>query len=168
MPQITLVDRMLLAVSTTRIVGIAALTGHSRYPFPVSEMVSKTLGDRLALSGISLGSGDELLRMGHHRSSISRHYYAMYHAARAVTFAFHGGDDFERHTDLPRNLPSSLDDPSRREQELTAARLLRNQADYDPYPSAVSEWEADARQIAATAADFCRACENLARSEGHV
>jgi len=92
----------------------------------------------------------------------------MYHGARAVTFAVVQGDDYERHSVLPRNLPGTLDDPSRREAELTSARLLRNQADYDPYPSSHPDWEAEARALAATAADFLQACEVFATTNGYV
>ena len=88
-----------------------------------------------------------LLLAAAYRSCISRNYYAMYHGARAVVFGTHFGDDFEAHSALPRNLPSSLPSRVLRETELTDARLLRNQADYDSYPQSENDWEVDARQL---------------------
>jgi uncharacterized protein (UPF0332 family) len=115
-----------------------------------------------------MAAGDELLLRLQFRSSISRHYYAMYHAARAVTFGTIAGDDHERHSVLPRNLPATFDDPPRREAELTSARLLRNLADYDPYPTNHPEWEPDARHLASTASDFLQACDSLAKTNGLI
>jgi hypothetical protein len=55
-----------------------------------------------------------------------------------------------------------------REAELTDARLLRNQADYDCYPVGHASWEMDARALAATAAAFLVAFEDFALTNGHV
>ncbi|MEU5609477.1 HEPN domain-containing protein [Streptomyces sparsogenes] len=124
--------------------------------------------DRLLLAGEHLRAGDHLLFSTQYRSSISRHYYAMYHAARAVVFAANRGDDYERHNVLPRNLPTALQDSAVRESELTNARLLRNQADYDVYPLNESEWEGDARALSVTAANFLQACESFASTNGYI
>ncbi|WP_425319644.1 HEPN domain-containing protein [Actinoplanes philippinensis] len=104
------------------------------------------VSDRLKLAGEHLQAGDSMVLAGHFRSAISRHYYAMYHSARAIVYAEEKGDDFERHSELPRHLPATLPDAPQWESRLTDARLLRNQADYDPYPSGAVEWEPDARQ----------------------
>ncbi|MFF3712380.1 HEPN domain-containing protein [Streptomyces phaeochromogenes] len=124
--------------------------------------------DRLLLAGEHLRSGDHLLFSTQYRSAISRHYYAMYHAARAVVFAESGGDDYERHNILPRNLPPTLPNSTTCESELTDARLLRNQADYDAYPLNETEWENDARALAVTAANFLQACESFASTNGYI
>ena len=102
------------------------------------------------------------------RASNGRHYYAMYHGARSVTYAVNTGDDYEKHSVLPRNLPVAMMNVSGRESELTDARLLRNQADYDPYPSIPADWEADARNLASTAASFLQACEDFALANGFI
>ncbi|MFG2538719.1 HEPN domain-containing protein [Streptomyces sp. NPDC048511] len=128
----------------------------------------QVVADRLLLAGEKLRAGDHLLIGGEHRSAISRHYYAMYQAARAIVFAETGGDDYERHNILPRNLPPSLEDSAKREAELTNARLLRNQADYDVYPLSDSDWETDARSLASTAANFVQICETFASTNGHI
>ncbi|MFI0999990.1 HEPN domain-containing protein [Streptomyces galbus] len=124
--------------------------------------------DRLLLAGEHLRAGDKLLFDAQYRSAISRHYYAMYHAARAIVFAENRGDDYERHNVLPRNLPPGLPDSATRESELTDARLLRNQADYDAYPLNETEWEDDARTLAVTAANFLQACESFASTNGYI
>ena len=69
-----------------------------------------------------------------YRSSISRSYYSMYHAARSVIFLDFGGDDNEAHTKLPSHLPTSFPDRLEWENEIKLARFERNRADYDPYP----------------------------------
>ena len=168
LPTTSLTDGVLLAISSSKISELQALRAAGRNPFPIAQMVSQAVSDRLTLAGLWLKSGDALISSSQFRVAISRHYYAMYHAARAITFGVNQGDDFERHSDLPRHLPPSIDDPVRREGELTAARLLRNQADYDPYPAGHADWEADARQLAPTAAEFVQACEDTARLEGHI
>ncbi|WP_330467515.1 hypothetical protein [Micromonospora zamorensis] len=126
------------------------------------------VSDRLKLAGEHLRAGDSLGLSNHFRSAISRHYYAMYHAARAIVFAEEKGDDHERHSVLPRHLPSTLSDARLWEVRLTDARLLRNQADYDPYPAGPKEWATDSRILAVTAAQFLAACENFALTNGHV
>ena len=40
-----------------------------------------------------------------YRASVSRSYYAMYHAMRAAVFVFHGGDDHQEHKILPAKHP---------------------------------------------------------------
>lgn len=169
MPVVGANDQIMLYISNCTSAQLSALSsGPRRYPFPVSQMVRQATSDRLALAGEHLRAGDHALLGNRFRSSISRHYYAMYHAARAVVFAVTTGDDHERHSVLPRNLPVALANQSQRENELTAARLLRNEADYDPYPANESDWGQDARTLSVTAADFVQDCENFALSNGLI
>ncbi|MFK0214786.1 HEPN domain-containing protein [Streptomyces sp. NPDC090298] len=130
--------------------------------------MQQAVTDRLSLAGEHLRSGDHLLFAGQFRSAISRHYYAMYHAGRAIVYATNRGDDFERHHILPRNLPSGLPEKSKLEGELTNARLLRNQADYDAYPLNESDWAADSRSLSVTAANFLQACQDFASTNGYI
>ncbi|MFJ8711366.1 HEPN domain-containing protein [Streptomyces anulatus] len=169
MPVITSTDLLLLHISTSRSDAISALpAGRGRYPFPVNQLLQQVVTDRLLLAGEHLRSGDHLLLGMQYRSAISRHYYAMYHAARAVVFAENRGDDHERHNVLPRNLPPTLPNSANRENELTDARLLRNQADYDSYPLNESEWAADARTLSVTAANFLQEFEQFAATNGYI
>lgn len=145
MPVVTPADLLLLHISTSKSAAISAIpTGGGRYPFPISQLMQQVVIDRLLLAGEHLRAGDKLLFGTQYRSAISRHYYAMYHAARAIVFAENKGDDHERHNILPRNLPSTLPDSATRESELTDAHLLRNQADYDSVRHTFRLWHQEA------------------------
>ena len=89
--------------------------------------------------------------VGRYRDATSRAYYASYHAMRAVTFRATGGDDHEKHSDLPNHLPEDLPDPPKSKNGLTTARLARNRADYDPYPKTETGFRADAEETIAFA-----------------
>jgi uncharacterized protein (UPF0332 family) len=141
---------------------------NGRYPFPLPRIFGQITSDRLSLSGQQIKAGDRLIANMEFRSAISRHYYSMYHAARAIVFVNHGGDDFQQHTVLSRNLPPTLTDYALRESQLTDARLLRNQADYDPYPAQLIDWEGDARSLSVTASEFVGACEDFALTNGYI
>jgi uncharacterized protein (UPF0332 family) len=169
MPSVKPLDLFMRHISTCRRTDLAALpvTG-GKYPFPVALLIQQATSDRLRLAGEHLRAGDQLIFSNQFRSAISRHYYAMYHAARSIVYADFRGDDYERHNILPRHLPAKLPDKMSREQQLTNARLLRNEADYDVYPSNIPEWEHDARRLTITATDFVRACEDFALAEGYV
>ncbi|MGA5764432.1 hypothetical protein [Nonomuraea bangladeshensis] len=138
------------------------------HPFPLADGIRQAISDRLVFAGEHLRVGDKLLFDLQFRTAISRHYYAMYHSARAIVFATHGGDDYQQHSKLPRNLPADMADAPLRQVQLTNARLLRNEADYDLYPASQSSWEADSRELATIAADFVKACEEYALANGHV
>lgn len=169
MPVVTQNDQLLLHISNCTAEALTALmNGSNRYPFPLDDMLHQVVSDRLVLAGEHLRAGDQLVFALQFRSSISRHYYAMFHAARAIVFAETRGDDHQRHHVLPRHIPRGLGNSGQRENELVAARLLRNEADYDPYPASPSDWESDARQLSVTAGDFVQACEDYALAEGHI
>ena len=127
-----------------------------------------TFLDRLLLASEHLRAGDHLFFSFQFRSAIRQDHHAMYHAARSIVFAETRGDDYERHNIIARHLPPALPDQALRRQQLTEARLLRNQADYDVYPFTVSEWEPDSRRLAITAADFVHTCEDFALDKGYV
>ena len=169
LPNVSLIDQMLLHVSTCKIAQISLLSNSTgRSPMPVNAMMIRVVSDRLGLAGEHLRAGDYFLQASQFRSAISRHYYAMYHAARAITFGVVGGDDHQQHSVLPRNLPQSLPSVAALEIELTDARLLRNMADYDPYPVSIGDWEADARRLSSTAASFVSECEDFALGNGLI
>jgi uncharacterized protein (UPF0332 family) len=169
MPDVKPLDLLMRHISTCKHADLAAMPlKGGKYPFPVALLIQQATSDRLILAGEHLRAGDQLIFSNQYRSAISRHYYAMYHAARSIVYADFRGDDHERHNVLPRHLPTKLPDLAMREQQLTVARLLRNEADYDVYPFSMAEWELDARQLAITATDFVKACEDFALIEGYV
>lgn len=99
-----------------------------------------------------------------HRAAVSRAYYSMYHALRAVVFIEHGGDDHEQHSKLPSQIPANFPRKSYWENALKNARLERNRADYDPYPrksvqfrSASDELIARAEELLPAVASYLRA-----------
>lgn len=101
-----------------------------------------------------------------YRDAISRYYYAMYHAMRAITFLAHGGDDFQRHEDLPANAPPDFRDHDIWANSLKNARDLRNRADYDPYPKANVPWRAEAEVLQQQTADLIVRCRSYLRARG--
>lgn len=169
MPDPAAVEAFLLRITTSKSAQIDAMEGvGGRVPFPRSALIAQAAVDRISLAGTHFRTADTLLLQEDFRSAISRFYYAMYHAARAITFAHHGGDDHERHSVLPRNLPSDLERRNELSAELVGARLLRNQADYDPYPSVSGAWRGEAQSLASTAAGFVQSCEAYALEKGYV
>lgn len=163
MPEVDFEERVLRGFANSSKAQIEALrTPLSRHAaqMPVDEMMASVTRARLELSSRHMQIADLLLRSGELRGAIGRYYYAMYHAARAVVFACEEGDDFESHGNVPAHMPQDFPERVARVQVLTDARLLRNEADYDPFPLADAKWESDARRLVADAAEFCRACDD--------
>jgi hypothetical protein len=79
-----------------------------------------------------------------YRGAIGAYYYALYHALRACAFVHHQGDDHQEHSALPQYLPPDLPQGVSWATELKEARLIRNRADYEPYPSREADWKSDA------------------------
>lgn len=169
MPTLSVSDQFLRFVSTaTKAVIDAIPAGGHRNPFPLGAAKLQVVTDRLILSVDHLRAGDYLLSEEQYRTSIGRYYYAMYHAARGITFAEHGGDDFERHSTLPRNLSAGLDPHGQLSVALTDARLLRNEADYDAYPNHDKAWRNDAIDLSAEATGFVATCRTFATAKGMI
>jgi uncharacterized protein (UPF0332 family) len=90
------------------------------------------------------------------RLVVSRAYYAMYHAARAVVYFSHGGDDHESHSELPNYLPGDFPNQVVWRNALRDARLERNRADYDPYPMTDRAYSKTAKSVFADGGRFVR------------
>ena len=82
-----------------------------------------------------------------YRSAISRYYYSMYHAIRACVFVSHSGDDYQDHGKLPLHIPADFPSGANWENMLRNARVLRNRADYEPYPKSNTAWKQDALNL---------------------
>lgn len=102
----------------------------------IDHLLLKTAADRLILSKGFLGVATTMLRARspHYRTVIGRSYYAIYHSLRAVTYVTYGGDDHQSHSKLPGKLPEDFPDRERWSNSAKQARLVRNEADYEPYP----------------------------------
>jgi hypothetical protein len=90
----------------------------------------------------------------------------MYHAARAVVYFSHGGDDHQSHSDLPTKLPDDFVDAGLWQNSLKDARSRRNQADYDPYPMAEATWRPIAAILANEAPRLVALAEQYLRAKG--
>ena len=168
MPRSTTTDALMQSVAQGTAAQLAILPVSMGQTFNTAELLKQIVSDRLELAGSHLRTADSLSQSAAHRSAISRYYYAMYHAARAICFGYHRGDDFQRHSRLPNNLPPTLTDNVRWTQELHSARLVRNMADYDLYPSALADWEGDAVALAIVAPEFLGTCEDFAMNTGLI
>lgn len=163
-------------VTETFMQTFAQLNSKHRATFPIqignkfqtSNLAKQIVSDRLRLAGYHLRNGDFLIQNGQNRTSISRYYYCMYHAGRAVCYGYHLGDDYQQHSILPKNLPSNLPQQTSWSRSLNEARLLRNEADYDLYPDSDGRWKADATNLGVTAAEFLIECETFAINEGLI
>lgn len=147
--------------SSTRLirVGKASASDISRWKEGVSlERDSKkeihalclqVAADRLRLAIELRRSGNICIRSKSKlfRDAISRYYYSMYHALRAVAFIHHAGDDHEAHSVLPTKIPQDLANAGKWANLLKSAREHRNRADYDPYPRGRASWSAIALDI---------------------
>lgn len=99
------------------------------------------------------------------RSTVSRAYYAMYHAARAATYISFGGDDHEAHSALPGKLPDDFPDVAKWKNKLKDARLERNRADYDPYPKNEKAFEPSAKRLLIEAQDLLTKADAYIKSK---
>lgn len=90
---------------------------------PITQLVEDACRDRLEFAATMQVAALTLARSrpAHYNSSISRSYYAMYHAARAVAFYGHRGDDHQEHSKLPGKLPTDFPEQQKWENELKSA-----------------------------------------------
>jgi len=100
------------------------------------------------------------------RLTISRSYYAMYHASRAAAYLYYQGDDHQQHSDLPQRMPPDLPNSGVWGNQLKSAREYRNQADYDPYPKSNKYWKAIAEAVSHDAASFLPIVKLYLRDKG--
>jgi uncharacterized protein (UPF0332 family) len=112
----------------------------------IDQIMLKVAADRWHLATRHRATANRLMNGDppSFRDAVSRYYYAMYHSLRACLFSYHRGDDFQKHSDLPLNIPPDFDPGVNWEQTIKNARLTRNRADYDLYPKSNAAWRADA------------------------
>lgn len=136
----------------------------------LEELRHRAVADRLTLSKQFLSDGEAILSLGSpfYRSAISRLYYSMYHAMRAVVYLQHGGDDHEKHSALPTSTPGDFPDSALWQNALKNAREHRNAADYDPYPKSARSWEPIAVAVATDARSLLGVARAYVRSKGSI
>jgi uncharacterized protein (UPF0332 family) len=134
----------------------------------IDDLIKEASAARFRLSVRFLQSAKRLVaqRPMLHRDSISRSYYSMYHAARAVVFVAYQGDDYEPHDKLAGGMPADFPDIEQWQNDLKEARLKRNEADYDPFPSGHASFRASSNALFNTATRFSRECLAYLRARG--
>jgi uncharacterized protein (UPF0332 family) len=138
-------------------------TGHT-----LDELRDRATSDRLALAAACATRAAAMLtvRRPMYRDVVSRSYYAMYHAWRAVAFHVHGGDDHQEHKKLPDFEPTGFGNSALWQNRLKEAREARNRADYEPYPKAETAWRQEAQLRHAHAVELIRLCRAYLRIRG--
>lgn len=134
----------------------------------IDDLRHQVTADRLRLAKELLAAGDKLrtCRPPQYRSAISRYYYCMYHAIRAVVYFMYGGDDYQPHSDLPGQIPADFTDGALWRNALKDARSHRNDADYEPYPASSSTWQPIASDLAANAVGLIAESEQYLKGKG--
>lgn len=134
----------------------------------LDDLRDQACADRLELAESFLKVGDRLMRARppEYRSAIGRYYYAMYHCMRAVVFFVHNGDDHQKHDVLPSHTPKDLPNSALWENRLKDARSRRNDADYDPYPTALGASKQAAIDLRKHAQDFVPVVRSYLKSKG--
>jgi uncharacterized protein (UPF0332 family) len=127
----------------------AGVSLESRTGYTVDDIVDRATLDRIGFGVRLLKSAQRLLRARppEYRQTTSRGYYAMYHIMRSVVFFVVGGDDHEKHSELPDHIPPDFPNHAMWQNRLKNARLERNRADYEPYPSSDKGFETAARTV---------------------
>lgn len=163
-------DKLMLWFGQLSVADMASVanSGTKFNPLPIDDLLKRAISERFSLASIHMHVGDSCLAADQFRTAICRFYYAMYHAARAISFGHHRGDDYQQHSVLPDHLPPTIPNKATLRNDLMDARLMRNGADYDPYPAGEGPWAADAQRLAGTAAGFVQECEAFALAEGLV
>ncbi len=144
-------------------ISIPSRTGHA-----LVEVRHRVVADRIALAASCRSRGSRLLQAQPplYRDAISRFYYSTYHSFRALVYFGFGGDDHEKHSDLPSHLPADLPGLAIWANDLKSARETRNAADYDLYPKSENAWKSDALRLQTTAADALTAARSYLRMKG--
>ena len=137
---------------------------------PLADIVDQVVSDRLHLAEQFLDMADRMSRSRSDlaRPAIARYYYAMYHAMRAVSYSALPGDDHESHSTLfQKGVPSDYPDAATARNALKDARLLRNEADYDPYPQNTSYFRQQMKQLSPIAVAFVATARKYLSSKGN-
>jgi uncharacterized protein (UPF0332 family) len=134
----------------------------------IEALRHRAVADRLALARSFRRQAERMLATTppFYRDAVSRFYYSMYHAMRAVVFFIERGDDFEAHSKLPGKTPKDFPRADLWRNALKDARLTRNAADYDPYPKSDSAYRKIAHELQRHSAELVRESHSYLRSKG--
>lgn len=127
-----------------------------RTGYSIDELRSIACRDRMLLASRTLKCAQWALTHNPplYRLALGRAYYSMYHMMRTVVFFMNGGDDHQEHRELPKHLPHDFPNSTLWENALKNARLERNHADYEAYPSNEKGFKPTAEKIVQNARDL--------------
>ena len=145
-----------------------SLQNESRRTIP--ELINKAAADRWYFAYEHRHNANKLLssKPPLYRSAISRYYYSMYHAMRACVFVSHEGDDHQEHGKLPLHIPGDFPSGANWQNMLRNARVLRNRADYEPYPKSNIAWKQDALDLKQDADLFLSTTRTYLQNKGGI
>lgn len=134
----------------------------------LDELRDRSVADRLALALDARRRARSLhtLNPPMNRDAISRYYYSLYHAFRAVSYFANDGDDFHEHSKLSTGIPDNFPNADVWRNNLKDARLARNRADYHAYPKSERAWRSDCEWIASVAGMAITACRKYLSDQG--
>jgi uncharacterized protein (UPF0332 family) len=134
----------------------------------LDELRSRGTADRLGLAVRFRRQADRMLKLQPplYRDAVSRYYYSMYHAMRAVVFYVEHGDDYQEHSELPKRTPKDFADASLWQNALKDARERRNAVDYEPYPKSDAAARKTAEAMQSQAADLIRQSRSYLKARG--
>jgi len=99
------------------------------------------------------------------RNVISRSYYAMYHAGRAVQFAFSRAD-IDDHQAVASKLPDDFPESAHWRDRLKFWRIKRDKADYEPWIEPTDSFELLQPAALREASRFIEQCQSYLRERG--
>jgi uncharacterized protein (UPF0332 family) len=134
----------------------------------LEELRSRGTADRLELAVRFRRQADRMvqIRPPLYRDAVSRYYYSMYHAMRAVVFYVEYGDDYQEHSELPKRTPKDFPTASLWQNTLKDARERRNAVDYEPYPKSDAAVRKTAEAMRLQAADLIRTSRSYLKTKG--
>ncbi len=143
-----------------------SLVNRTGYSLP--DLIAKATKDRIALGRMFLGDAETAANSNppQFRSAVSRAYYSMYHTIRAVVFYTNLGDDYEKHSELPKHIPTDFPSFQSWSNTLKNARLERNKADYNPYPKRDDSLQTTAAQLLTEARALLPVTRHYLRRKG--
>ena len=133
---------------------------------PVEDLLKNAVADRIALASgvLKFAQAIPVDSDLNCRQVISRTYYAMHHAARAIIFES-AHDDVTSHEEVIGEMKSILG--KKASETLKQQLRLRNAAEYEIYLR--FDLQGEARQALSVAADFIKACEEYLKGRpGHA
>ena len=136
----------------------------------ISQLISDAAANRWRFAYEHRHNANKLLKSKPplYRSAISRYYYSMYHAMRACVFVSHQGDDHKQHSKLPQYKLGGFPPDFDWQNILKNARVLRNRADYEPYPKSNIAWKQDAFDLKTDADLFLSTARAYLQTKGCI